>query len=189
VITDNRHGKREGTPEARLRRFCILRARASGHSPQWVRERATELFHIPAVEGFCLSALSKPQLIELADHVVNMTGGTPGRHRRGDAGTRRRGDRAGIVVRLASREQRDLIAALARQVFGGPFGPGSAFGSFLVGMTGKSETRLLTMDQARKVVEALRAMEKRGWKPRGGGGGSDGSDGSDRSDRRGGTGR
>lgn len=156
------------TPEGRLRQFCVLRARRHGHDAQWVRERAGELFGIPPAEGFCLTALSKPQLIQLADHVVQMTGGTPGQHRPGPRrpapGARR--DPMGVVLRLASRAQRDLIESLARSVFGGPFGPGSAFSAFLVGMTGKSETRLLAGNQAGKVIEALQAMSRRGWKPR-----------------------
>lgn len=74
-------------------------------------------------------------------------------------------DRTGVVLHLATREQRDLILAQGATVFGSHEVP--AFRGFLVGMTGKSDVRLLERNQAGKVIEALRAMERRGWKPRG----------------------
>ena len=156
-----------GTAEGRLRQFAILRARQFGHDAQWVRERATELFGIPATEGFCLTALSKPQLIQLADHVKVLTGGTPGAHR---AGPRARGahatrtDPTGVVTHMATREQRDLILSLAREVFHSAESP--AFRGFLAGMVKRSDVRLLSRDQGRKVIEALTSMAKRGWRAR-----------------------
>ncbi len=153
------------TPEGRIRQFCILRARQHGHDAQWVRERATELFRLPAVEGFCLTALDKPQLIQLADHVVQLTGGAPSVHRRGPRGARReQRDRTGVVTYLATQEQRHLIFALAEEIFGGTESP--AFSGFLIGMTGKSDCRLLARNQASKTIEALTAMQRRGWRPR-----------------------
>ena len=155
------------TPEGRLRQFCILRARQHGHDADWVRARATELFGIPPTEGFCLTALSKPQLIQLADHVKVLTGGIPGAHRAGprarDAHATRT-DPTGVVTHLASREQRDLILALAREVFHSAESP--AFRGFLAGMVHRSDVRLLSRDQGRKVIEALTSMAKRGWRAR-----------------------
>jgi hypothetical protein len=167
------------TPEGRLRQFCVLRARQHGHDADWVRARATELFGIPATEGFCLTALSKPQLIELANHVVTLTGGTPGMHRRGAREQGSRGERkdpTGVVTHLATREQRDLMLSLAREVFHSAESP--AFRGFLAGMVKRSDVRLLSRDQGRKVIEALTSMSKRGWRPRetAGGQGSGGAE-------------
>ena len=177
------------TPEGRLRQFCILRARQQGHDAQWVRERATELFKIPPTEGFCLTALSKPQLIQLADHVKVLTGGTPGVHRPGPRGERCvHQDPTGVVTYLASREQRDLILSLAREVFHTAESP--AFRGFLAGVVKRSDVRLLSRDQGRKVIEALTSMSKRGWRPREaageiGGAGVQGSGGAGESGRSG----
>lgn len=167
------------TPEGKLRQFCVLRARQHGHDADWVRARATELFGIPATEGFCLTALSKPQLIELANHVVTLTGGTPGMHRRGAREQGSRGERkdpTGVVTHLATREQRDLMLSLAREVFHSAESP--AFRGFLAGMVKRSDVRLLSRDQGRKVIEALTSMSKRGWRPRetAGGQGSGGAE-------------
>ena len=156
------------TPEGRLRQFCILKALQHGHDADWVRERATELFDIPPAEGFCLTALSKPQLVQLADHVVTLTGGTPGPHRRGSRlaanGSILR-DRTGAVTYLLTRPQRDLIISLAREVFGEYLGSQSPFAGFLAGLCKRSEIRLLSRDQARKVIDALTDMQRRGWHP------------------------
>jgi len=156
-----------GTPEGRLRQFAILRARQHGHDVDWVRARATELFDIPPAEGFCLTALSKPQLVLLADHVVTVTGGTPGVHRRGPQGRTEQRDRTGAVTYLLTRAQRDMIISLAREVFGEYLGSESPFAGFLAGLCKRSEIRLLSRDQARKVIDALTDMQRRGWHPRG----------------------
>jgi hypothetical protein len=117
------------------------------------------------VKGFGLSTCTKPELIQIGDRIKVLTGGTPGVHRPGPRGERRvHQDPTGVVTYLASREQRDLILSLAREVFGSD--TSHQFRAFLAKMTFKSDVRLLNSGQARKVIDALTSMSKRGWKPR-----------------------
>lgn len=172
------------TPEGRLRVKAVLTAHRSGHPPQWVRDLAHELFGVPATEDLCLTVLDKPQLVRLVDEVVLRTGGTPGEHRRGPwlaSGARRRHrrDPAGVVIQLASATERSLILQQGATLFGSSESP--AFREFLRRMTGKSDVRLLASDQAEKLIQAMRSMEDRGWRPRAAGR-ADVSDSSDPSD-------
>ncbi len=166
-MTAGRPGK-ASTPEGRLRVYIVLAARRAGWSERTLYEGLSQVLGRRLVRGWGLTTCTKPELVELADWITAATGGVPGRHRRG--GRERRGpgwqrDPTGVVVRLATRPQRDLIERLGRELFGAT-SPGSAFAHFLAGMVGKTEARLLTIGQASKVIEALMDMSRRGWRPR-----------------------
>lgn len=158
---------RPATPEGRLRVYIVLSARKAGWSEQTLYEGASAVLKRTLKKGFGLSTCTKPELVELADWITAATGGTPGSHGRGTRPKRPawQGDNTGVVVRLATKAQLDYIARLARPLFGEAQGPGSPFAAFLAGMTHKSEARTLTLDQARKVIEALTSMTQRGWTP------------------------
>jgi hypothetical protein len=154
------------TAEGRLRQFIVLRCKQFSKDEAWMYDVASGLIGRTLVKGFGLTTCSKPELIQIADHIKTLTGGTPGVHRAGPRGERRvHQDPTGVVTYLASREQRDMILSLAREVFYSAESP--AFRGFLAGMVKRSDVRLLTRDQGRKVIEALTSMSKRGWRPRG----------------------
>jgi hypothetical protein len=153
------------TPEGRLRQFCVLRCREYGKDEAWMYAVASDLVGRQLTKGWGLSTCTKPELIRIADQIKLLTGGTPGEHRPGPRGARRvHADPTGVVTYLASIEQRDLILALAREVFGGA--ETHSFRAFVAKMTFKSDVRLLSGNEARKVIDALTAMAGRGWRPR-----------------------
>jgi len=154
------------TPEGRLRVKAVLKAREMGWTEEQLYLMASAVVQRRLRPGFGLTTCTKPELIRIVDELKLQAGETPGVHRRGHRaqGTGHRTDPTGVVTFLASQEQRHLIFALADEIFGSTESP--AFAAFLVGMTGKSDARLLARSQAAKVIEALQAMQRRGWRPR-----------------------
>lgn len=165
------------TPEGRERQFIVLRAKGAGWTEEQLYTVASQVVGRKLSKGFGLTTCSKPELVQIADEIKRQTGGTPGVHRSGPQGARRvHRDPTGVVTYLASREQRDLLLSLAREVFGGA--ETHTFRAFLMKMTFKSDVRMLTSNQARTVIDALQAMAGRGWKPAQGTGDGEGRAGS-----------
>lgn len=147
------------TPEGRLRKFCVLKARENNKSVDWVRGIAAEMFGVPSMRGLCLTTLTKVELILLADRIVTLTGGTPGAHRPGPRHSGANGQRltanGSHVTQLASLKQHQLIRVLQEEL--------RMNEDELRGVSrkacGKAWPR--TMGEAVKVLQALVAIRRR----------------------------
>jgi hypothetical protein len=155
------------TPEGRLRQKIVLTTKTAGRDDAWMYDLASQVVGRKLSKGWGLSTCSVPELVQILDRVVLATGGTPLPHRRGaHRGLIARLSGRDGLIRLATASQKDLIVFLAREIFGAT-AVGSPFATFLERLTGRTEIRLLTTDKASKTIEALIAMQKRKWRPRG----------------------